>query len=60
MKYQVTASPAKGQKTTKQIEGMHDLKEYLEECRELGYDIKKVRRMKSGPIRFSKLKLLEV
>lgn len=44
MKYQVTASPIRGQKIIKKIDGVRELHDYLNECREMGYDIKSVRR----------------
>jgi hypothetical protein len=49
MKYQVTASPIRGQKITKNVEGVRELHDYLGECREYGYAIKSVRRV-SRPV----------
>lgn len=53
MKYQIKASPAKGQTITKEVEGIHELRDYLAECKELGYNVKKVNRIKSRPMQFA-------
>jgi hypothetical protein len=46
MKYQVTVSPIRGQRITKTVDGVRELHAYLMECREMGYDIKRVSRMR--------------
>lgn len=54
MTYKVIASPIRGQKIIKTVEGVGSLHEYLNECRELGYDIKKVRRIKQPVVQSTK------
>jgi hypothetical protein len=53
MKYQVTASPIRGQKIIKNIEGVRELHDYLNECREMGYDIKRVRRNRRSVVQLA-------
>lgn len=44
MTYQITASPIKGQKETKTVEGVRALHATLAEYRELGYEITDIAR----------------
>lgn len=44
MTYQITASPIRGQKTIKNVEGVRELHTTLAELRELGYEIKSIGR----------------
>lgn len=53
MTYQVTASPIRGQKIIKTITGVRELHDYLNECRENGYDIKRVRRVKQPVVQLA-------
>lgn len=46
MTYKVVASPIRGQKIIKTVEGVRDLHDYLNECHENGYAVKTVRRVK--------------
>lgn len=46
MTYQITASPIRGQKINTTVEGVRELHATLAEYRELGYDIKRVGRIK--------------
>lgn len=54
MKYQVKASPIRGQVIIKTVDGVHDLHDYLAECHENGYDVKQVRRVKQPVVQLSK------
>lgn len=54
MTYKVVASPIRGQKIIKTIDGVHELHDYLNECRESGYDIKQVRRVKQPVVQSTK------
>jgi len=42
--YQITASPIRGQKETKTVEGVHELRIALSHYRERGYEIKRIGR----------------
>jgi hypothetical protein len=44
MTYQITASPIRGQKTIKNVEGVRELHTTLAELRGLGYEIKHISR----------------
>lgn len=44
MTYQITASPIKGQKETKTVEGVRALHAALAEYTALGYEIKRIER----------------
>lgn len=55
MTYKVTASPLKGHHIIKEVNGVHELHNYLSECRELDYTIKHVRRVKQPMLRLTKI-----
>jgi hypothetical protein len=44
MTYKITASPIRGQKIIKTVSGVRELRDYLSECRDLGIDIKDIKR----------------
>lgn len=50
MKYQIVASPIKGQKIIKNVSTVRELHDTLAECRELGYDVKSVRRHRAEKV----------
>lgn len=54
MTYKVVASPIRGQKIIKTIEGVHELHDYLAECHENGYAVKQVRRCKQPVVQSTK------
>jgi hypothetical protein len=54
MKYQVTASPIRGQKIIKKVDGVRELHDYLGECREMGYSITSVRRVRTPVVQLTK------
>lgn len=54
MTYKVVASPIRGQKIIKTVDGVRDLHDYLAECHENGYEVKQVRRVKQPVVQLSK------
>lgn len=54
MTYKIVASPIRGQKIIKTVTGVQDLHDYLSECRENGYDVKQVRRVKQPVVQLQK------
>ena len=54
MTYKVIASPIRGQRIIKSIEGVRSLHDYLAECHELGIEVTRVRRTKRPVVQSTK------
>lgn len=55
MTYQITMSPIRGQKIIKTVEGVRELHDCLNEGRELGYEIKRVRRLRRSVVQLAQI-----
>lgn len=53
MTYQVTMSPIRGQKIIKTVSGVRELHDCLNEGRELGMEIKRVRRVRRSVVQLA-------
>lgn len=53
MTYKIVASPLRGHKITKTVEGVHELHDYLNECHEYGLEVKQVRRVKQPVVQLA-------
>lgn len=53
MTYKVITSLPEGKRTSKVVEGILELHDYLNECREYGHHIKQVRRLRRSIVQLS-------